>query len=1052
MQESYKNTLLFLSPRESVQLFTSLRSHHPLPANDKYNWIVITDSDISDRIKGLLSNYTQSGKGCNTKSMFLLVPESNLSTKEFNRYFEHEVSNFGANSVHPLISSFSKQFLSDNPEDEETASNEDVDSTPGSDLARNKTMKSAKQKKLIIHSSEGLSTTIKAVWSMAMSLRNAEKEYCNAFMSRTECLESLKIIGLKNTILNQTKNLNEKISSSGIQSLEEFNLRFDPQNILASNKYNLKIITSSCKVLDAGYFTEDAGLVVDDEVMNSLKLESSNVNSVTNVRPGVVYYTFRNQTNVRAPVEPIPTSTPSFRNGDSPSSESNEKSFSINPYLRSPSTEMEESSESVTPSETPSMNEVPNGKNYQSTTTEAARPVNLERPIQMTSTPANVTQLYGGRGSAGSGSVAHVSHFSRSGNKIDLTKPKNSTGSERQQRSDGASGIRRKSPMKNLNPNNHHQTASLTSWLGRSWALTILITSIIGTLLTLYTFTFLLMKSCEGALGRSNRQAIASLHLFAIICLFIGALLYVFEPTPFSCTLRASIHNLTLSLLFGTLLLRAMYLRAAKWIGLGGQISSANQFLTLSFIIGVQIALEAQTWKYLGPWSNIVTANLPTFCRPDSGEYLYSQAYLIVIFFLLLIFSWTSRHQPFTSNEGSHLFTATALMAPIYITSLILSIHYLEEGKSSSKSSVTNNLSLPSMSIDSSSSSSSASSSNTFMSSSLNQYLNEERSNASSRDVIAAMTMIFTGFVTLISIFVPILYAIHKHGILMPSKAAASYTDSLSTAFTMFRNGANPINAAFATNAGAPGLATAANYHNFSNSTHHDHRPILDPRDSISSSGSSGSNSANNSSSSFLNGSPVNGVTHVKSGLTKSSNHNHHKNKVGKKRRTAGKSFFSSKANSSNVRREASSAGLIFSPATNSYSYSCTSPKCNFILAPRQHAPPPPLTHHNAHLPSVSNRISALNAVQSHPSGHGPNSQALFTSRQASYAVGPSSHHINSHLHPVSSRFSSSHQFSFPSSSKRLDDRSLGSTAVGSNRLNPIFDTHEGTPFRSAYP
>lgn len=37
-QESIKNTLLFLSTKESLQLFTSLKSNLPLPGNDKYNW------------------------------------------------------------------------------------------------------------------------------------------------------------------------------------------------------------------------------------------------------------------------------------------------------------------------------------------------------------------------------------------------------------------------------------------------------------------------------------------------------------------------------------------------------------------------------------------------------------------------------------------------------------------------------------------------------------------------------------------------------------------------------------------------------------------------------------------------------------------------------------------------------------------------------------------------------------------------------------------------------------------------------------------------------
>lgn len=65
---------------------------------------------------------------------------------------------------------------------------------------------------------------------------------------------------------------------------------------------------------------------------------------------------------------------------------------------------------------------------------------------------------------------------------------------------------------------------SLVSWLGRPWALTILTLGIVGALATLYTFTFLLMKACEGALGRTN-QGLALFHLFAVIMLLVAAVL-----------------------------------------------------------------------------------------------------------------------------------------------------------------------------------------------------------------------------------------------------------------------------------------------------------------------------------------------------------------------------------------------------------------------------------------------------------------------------------------------------------------------------------------------
>ena len=62
----------------------------------------------------------------------------------------------------------------------------------------------------------------------------------------------------------------------------------------------------------------------------------------------------------------------------------------------------------------------------------------------------------------------------------------------------------------------------LTAWLGTFWSMAILSTSILGILITLYMQTFLLMKSCEGALRKSN-QALVISHLIAVTVTFLGS-------------------------------------------------------------------------------------------------------------------------------------------------------------------------------------------------------------------------------------------------------------------------------------------------------------------------------------------------------------------------------------------------------------------------------------------------------------------------------------------------------------------------------------------------
>lgn len=43
-----------------------------------------------------------------------------------------------------------------------------------------------------------------------------------------------------------------------------FPLKFNAQNILKTSRFTLKIVTSACKVFDAGYYTEDAGLNINE--------------------------------------------------------------------------------------------------------------------------------------------------------------------------------------------------------------------------------------------------------------------------------------------------------------------------------------------------------------------------------------------------------------------------------------------------------------------------------------------------------------------------------------------------------------------------------------------------------------------------------------------------------------------------------------------------------------------------------------------------------------------------------------------------------------------
>ncbi|KAG9508826.1 hypothetical protein GZH46_02669, partial [Fragariocoptes setiger] len=213
-------------------------------------------------------------------------------------------------------------------------------------------------------------------------------------------------------------------------------------------------------------------------------------------------------------------------------------------------------------------------------------------------------------------------------------------------------------------------------WIYNSWiSLSILIANIVGALITLYVSTFLLMKNCEGTLDKDN-QGLRSIHLLAIIVVFFGSTLFVVHSSPFICLLRTTWYNLSLVLIFGSLLLRVMHTRAQSTIGLGGRSNKLNQFVTLIFIVAVQVALEAQRWRYEVPteksfyhvlsdpqvlshmnatkqFSLVPETRISSnFCLYQPEQYLHSQVYVGFVIVLLTLMSLTTRR--LSTSLGHH--------------------------------------------------------------------------------------------------------------------------------------------------------------------------------------------------------------------------------------------------------------------------------------------------------------------------------------------------------------------------------------------------------------
>lgn len=84
--------------------------------------------------------------------------------------------------------------------------------------------------------------------------------------------------------------------------------------------------------------------------------------------------------------------------------------------------------------------------------------------------------------------------------------------------------------------------------------------------------------------------------------------------------------------------------------------------------------MESTTWKILMEWnqSNIFTYSVYAMCAPASHEFLLHQSFIICLLVLLALYSWSSRDEPVTSNDGANLLTAVALICPVYVSSIVL--------------------------------------------------------------------------------------------------------------------------------------------------------------------------------------------------------------------------------------------------------------------------------------------------------------------------------------------------------------------------------------------
>ncbi|XP_054158808.1 uncharacterized protein LOC128957118 [Oppia nitens] len=539
----------------------------------------------------------------------------------------------------------------------------------------------ANQSSTTPHDSRSVSVMVKAVWALTQAYQNLYQRQCtgnklnNCHLSTNANLTSM--------MADSLTNLNTVVTDSGLKDINGVRLSFDNNRSLVSWKYQIMIVASNWQTISLGFYSLDTGLTIDSKFMHTIL-----ANRINRAR-------LRHRSMIKA--------GRSGSDGNGPTNTLSSMSSNQLPLYRQPVWAGNASRINISPS-------------------SLMRSSVKYHMVSSSTTPIERRTL------AAAADEQHSQPL--------LNNSSSSSSDGQQQQQQSSSGA-----SEDTTPTNHvtrKRFNGLTASLGTMWSSVILSTSILGILVTLYVQTFLLMKSCEGALRKAN-QALVTCHLIAITINFLGSSLFVFYPTSLLCCTRHTIHNISLTLLFGSLLIRAMYIRAQKSIGLGGRTSRLNQMLTLVFIVGIQTALEYQKWKYeflLIPNGDESLANLAKLCIHDGHDFIRSQIYITTILSLLLIMCWSARSTPFNQKDGNQLMIVSLLTTMVFIASMVSIMNM------GNKTTV--------------------------------KYM----------DIVIALSMNIYGFLVLLGLFVPLLHTIHKYGILVPK--SGSYADSLSTIFTSF--------------------------------------------------------------------------------------------------------------------------------------------------------------------------------------------------------------------------------------------------------------------------
>lgn len=110
-----------------------------------------------------------------------------------------------------------------------------------------------------------------------------------------------------------------------------------------------------------------------------------------------------------------------------------------------------------------------------------------------------------------------------------------------------------------------------------------------GLLITFFFLIYVCVKIYDGTLV--GNQSLGIILLTALLTLYLNVFISASSPSATKCTIRQIAFSLSLTLVYGILLVKVMQLRSLVLVGLGGRLSYLNHYIMLFFVELVQIVL-----------------------------------------------------------------------------------------------------------------------------------------------------------------------------------------------------------------------------------------------------------------------------------------------------------------------------------------------------------------------------------------------------------------------------------------------------------------------------